>query len=223
MYDYRLQMPNINVGFYEPRYARAHQLDKVDNIAVDTSALSRTEGVYIPLGFPSQTLSAIWLSAVINSRRSNKPNTEFLMETETDFMAGEKSPTDLLSAVALLNRKSKAHGWSYTLSCIGSWENLLLCLMEGNTVMVGGSVYESFQQAEISGIVPMPKPGEALLGGQIVNIVSFDQKAETGQVFGNMGTKTGRRGIFTYRGSYFRNLQICRDFFVLIPRFENAN
>jgi hypothetical protein len=222
MYDYRPQLPNMNVGFFSPRFMRANQLGRVVRIAVDASPLSRPEGLYIP-GFANQIVSALWISAVINSYHLNRGDISFLKDNEAAFMDKKTSPQDLYAAVEFLNQEACPFNWDYTLSVISSWENLLLCLMEGFTVMVGASVYESFYGAEISGIVPMPKPGEALLGGQIVNIISFDQDKDLAEVIGNQGKQCGQRGIFTYRGSHLRNLQICRDFFTLIPRYKNAN
>ncbi len=193
-------------------------LTKVNDIAVDTSGLNTPKGVYVPEE-QDPTVSAVWLSAKINSFRLNQGPVAFLGETEAD-LAVWTHPT-LYSCVQALNERIAEPGWVFTLHRIDTWEKVLLAMLEGWTVMVGHSVYESFSSAH--GIVPMPKPGEALLGGHIVNMVSFDQEGDTAQALGNMGMKVGRRGFFTYRGSYLRNLGICRDFFVLLPRYEYDN
>jgi hypothetical protein len=217
-----MQLPNLNIGMYSPRFARPRQLERVNELTVDTSPLSRPEGLYVPQS-PNQIAGAVWVSAVLNTYHIKNAAIEFLTQNEQDFFTYERSPKDLYSTVEIFNRKAAPYSWSYSLTRVNSWVDLLLALVEGCTVMVGGSVYESFYKAEISGIVPMPKPGEALLGGQIINMISFDQKEDTGQAIGNMGRDVGRRGLFTYRGSYLRNLQICGDFFVLVPRYEHAN
>ena len=215
----------MNTPVYNPRAVRAGMLNRVNEIQVDTSILNTSKGVYVPGDGNGSTICALWVSAKINGFRMNRGALGFLGDTEQGgcFWGRETFRMDMYELVDELNKKAKEHNWVFGLCRIDTWEKVLLALLEGWTVMVGGSVYESFNKAELSSIVPMPKPGEALLGGQVVNIVSFDQEEDTAQVFGNQGMNVGRRGFFTYRGSYLRNLGICRDFFVLIPRCIDVN
>jgi len=111
----------------------------------------------------------------------------------------------------------------FALHKVSSWKQLQLALAEGLTVMVGHTVYERFVDAEGSGVVPMPRPGEGLLGGHIVNLVGYDPVADTATALGNLGGDFGHRGMLTYRGSFIRNLSICFDFFVLVPRRVNVH
>jgi hypothetical protein len=198
-------------------------LTKVNEIAVDTSVLNTPKGVYIPGHAGSPGVCALWVSAKINGFRMNQGPLEFLGEQDRghETWAHHRHQSDLYGLVDVLNKNAAEHGWSFILHRIDTWEKVLLAMLEGWTVMVGHSVYESFRTEHT--IVPMPKPGEALLGGHIANMVSFDQEGDVAQMIGNMGMKVGRRGFFTYRGSYLRNLGICRDFFVLIPRYEHGN
>lgn len=223
MYDYQVQLPNINTPVYQPRAVRAGMLTKVNDIAVDTSVLNTPKGVYVPDYADGPGVNALWVSAKINGFRMNGGPLDFLGEEATGRgrWAHHCHPSDLYALVVVLNQTASEHGWQFNLYRIDTWEKVLLAMLEGWTVMVGHSVYESFSTEHT--IVPMPKPGEALLGGHIANMVSFDQEGDVAQMLGNMGMKVGRRGIFTYRGSYLRNLGICRDFFVLIPRYEHGN
>ena len=204
MYDYQMQYPNMNLGVYAPRSVRASMLEKIDNIEVDTSALVG----YVP-NSTSLVANAIWLSSVINvGNKSHTSEEAFVKSCRLRY-----SNPSIYDAVKVLNQKS--NGDRYLLSRVPTWEYVQLALVEGLTVMLGGSVYSSFSDAETSGIVPMPRPGEDLLGGQIVNLVSFDRKKELGWAIGNQGKDVGRDGLFQYRGSHMRNLSIFRDFFVL--------
>lgn len=224
-YGYDLQLPDMNMSVYKPRAAYPTMLGKVNDIAVDTSCLNTIEGLNVPESEPHYAHEgAVWVSAKINSHRLGKGDPSFLGNSPGNVLkTRRRGGQGVQSSVFSLNFSSKEHGFIYTLQRIDKWESILLALLEGYTVMIGGSVYESFELAVNSGIVPMPEPGEALLGGHIVNLISFDQKEDIGVAIGNLGMQAGRRGLLTYRGSYFRNLAICRDFFVLNPRYEHAN
>lgn len=204
MYDYQMQYPNMNLGVYAPRSVNARMLPKINNIEVDLSPLVG----YVPES-TSLVANAVWLSSVINA--GNKEHTSevaFVKSCRLRYV-----DHTVYDTVKVLNEKS--NGQRYLLSRVGSWDDMQLALMEGFTVMLGGTVYSSFSGAETSGIVPMPRPGEDLLGGQIINLVSFDREKDLGWAIGNQGKGVGREGLFQYRGSHLRNLGIFRDFFLL--------
>ncbi len=236
MYNYRPQLPNMNTSIYVPRGVL--QLNKTPYLQVDRSFLQREDGLgnvseYIPWD-AEQVVNAVWLSAVINANVTKthdahikaKPHVRTIFRGETeapfaDFCREGETSVDLGSlygVVSALNRFTKHKRWAFSLNRIDKWDNILVALGEGYTVMVGCTAYESFLRAERDGIVPMPKPQEDLLGGQMMNLVAFDQKKRQGTLWGNRGKIVGRRGLFFCHDSYLRNLDICRDFFVLIPR-----
>jgi hypothetical protein len=203
-YTYQMQYPNMNLGVYSPRSVSARLLPKVEDLQVDTSSLVG----YVP-NSTSLVANAVWLSSFINA--GNKEHT-----SEETFVKSCKlryANHTIYDTVNVLNEKSNER--QYLLSRVGSWEDMQLALMEGFTVMLGGTVYSSFSQAETSGIVPMPRPGEGLLGGQIINLISFDREKDLGWAIGNQGKDVGQEGLFQYRGSHMRNLGIFRDFFLL--------
>lgn len=237
MFEYRLQLPKMSVPVYAPRHG-AHRLSKIRRIEVDLSTILRetSTGVllqYIPRA-KAQIINAVWLSAMINLPVIAKDSeaTKFLGEgfiyNETVFrdycykLNPRFDTTNLYEAVNALDSYTKTLGWSFSLHRIDLWDNVLMPLIEGFSVLVGGSVYNSFQKADASGIVPMPKPEEDLLGGQIVNLVAFDQENQIGTFLGSRGPRYGRRGVYHCPASYLRNLSICKDFFVLMPRMLYA-
>jgi len=196
-------------------------LSKLNEIRVDVSEL-KPMSVDTP-----QVAIAIWLSAWINA--INKLNRglmgAFIGETPSIFThsCNVRRHTSIYEVVTYLNTIAYPYGWSYHLSRVATWEDVKLALLEGFTVMVGGTVYSSFDKAVHTGVVPMPKPGEDLLGGQIVNIVGFNQETDMALAIGNMGTKAGNQGMFQYRGSHLRNLGIFRDYFLLTSRYTDAS
>ena len=240
MYNYQVQLPNMNTPVYSPRRGVSN-LSALTDIQVDRSFLLCEDEVgnvseYVPSG-PDQVINAVWLSAVINSyvTKTAQPHITsndlrgILGPSELFFGDRCRSEGDQLDrgsiyeVVDRLNRYTFSDHWAFSLNRIDKWNHVLIALVEGYTVMVGGSVYESFFRSENCGIVPMPKPQEDLLGGQIVNLVAFDQKNRRGTLWGNRGETVGKRGLFFCHDSYLRNLNICRDFFVLIPRILHAD
>ena len=207
MYDYQMQYPNMNLGVYAPRSVNASALRKLSGeIRIDTSQLVG----YIPTS-SLLVANAVWLSAVINGTSNTTTEEAFVKSCRLRY----STPT-IYDVVEVLNDKTE--GAEYILSRVSTWEHLQLALIEGYTVILGGSVYSSFSSAETSGIVPMPRPGEDLLGGQVINLISFDREEDTGWAIGNRGKDVGREGLFKYRGSHLRNLGIFKDFFLLTTR-----
>jgi len=223
-YCYRPQLPNLNVPVYVPRHSRPNHLKKVNEIFVDLSPLNRKEGMYVPSGETSEVISGVWLSAVIGGVKMG--DMDFLGKDESRFAQScvlrKIDPNSIYEVVQVLNSVAKQTNYKFALVKANKWDDVLLALMEGNPVMVGGTVYSSFYNAELTGIVPMPAPGEDLLGGQFFSLVSFNQEKDLALAYGNRGTSVGNNGRLQYRGSYLRNLGICRDFFVLETRISYA-
>lgn len=94
-----------------------------------------------------------------------------------------------------------------------SWEDVLSSLGSGLMPIIGGSVYSSF--ITDSSYVPLPKPNESLLDVHVFGLLEFDSNKDLGKILLPDTTK------FRYiRGSYIRNLNINKDFFVV--KVENA-
>jgi C1A family cysteine protease len=72
------------------------------------------------------------------------------------------------------------------------------CLAEGYPFTVGISVYESFQSDAVkrTGIVPMPRRGERMLGGHAVLVVGYDDSRKHVIVQNSWGARWGDRGFF---------------------------
>lgn len=90
-------------------------------------------------------------------------------------------------------------------------------LAAGNIVVIGFSVYESFESDAVakSGRVGLPKKGEALLGGHCVALVGYDNRAKRFIARNSWGTSWGQSGYFTLPYSYVTNPGLASDFWTI--------
>jgi C1A family cysteine protease len=76
--------------------------------------------------------------------------------------------------------------------------HLRACLAQNLPFSMGLSVYSSFESRVVrrSGVVPMPKPSEALLGGHAVLAVGYDDARKCFVVRNSWGPRWGKSGYF---------------------------
>lgn len=98
-----------------------------------------------------------------------------------------------------------------------SLAELKATLAEGFPVVVGISVYESFESKtmETYGVGQMPKPRERLLGGHAVLLVGYDQHQRTWLLRNSWGVTWGDKGYFTLPYPYLLNAGLSDDFWVV--------
>jgi C1A family cysteine protease len=96
-------------------------------------------------------------------------------------------------------------------------DEMRACLAEGFPFVFGFAVYESFESQEVSrtGAVPMPKPGERLLGGHAVLAVGYDQAKQRFIVRNSWGAAWGLKGYFTMPYKYLGNRDLSDDFWTI--------
>lgn len=94
---------------------------------------------------------------------------------------------------------------------------LKAALAAGLPVVVGISVYESFESAAVasSGVAPLPAAGEALLGGHAVLLVGFDDAAAVWRLRNSWGAGWGQQGYFTLPQSFLLSSDLASDFWVV--------
>lgn len=90
------------------------------------------------------------------------------------------------------------------------------CLATARPVVIGISVYESFESEEVAktGIVPMPSPSEELLGGHAVLVVGYEHNRFI--VRNSWGTSWGDRGYFYLPEEYLSDPKLSSDFWTLL-------
>ena len=91
------------------------------------------------------------------------------------------------------------------------------CLADGYAFMFGFTVYESFESDAVAktGIVPMPKPKEAVLGGHAVLAVGYIDAEQMFLVRNSWGRKWGLKGYFKMPYAYLSDGDLSDDFWTI--------
>ena len=99
---------------------------------------------------------------------------------------------------------------------------LKACLNDGFPFVFGFSVYESFESPEVAetGVMPIPKKNEKLLGGHAVAAVGYDNSKKSFIIRNSWGEKWGLNGYFYMPYEYISNCSLCNDFWV-VKRVKN--
>lgn len=94
---------------------------------------------------------------------------------------------------------------------------LKACLAEGFPIIFGFSCYSSMFQAKVnqSGVIPMPKRGDALEGGHAVLAVGYDDTTQQVIFRNSWGLKWGSRGYGFLPYSYITNRNLASDFWTI--------
>lgn len=79
---------------------------------------------------------------------------------------------------------------------VAGLEDVKNTLAQGNPVAFGYMVYNSFTKIGKDGVMPMPKPGEKLLGGHAVLAVGYDEEKKALIVRNSWSANWGDEGYF---------------------------
>jgi C1A family cysteine protease len=96
---------------------------------------------------------------------------------------------------------------------ISTLTDMKSCLAAGYPFVFGFTVYESFESDQVAktGIVPMPGPTEAVLGGHAVLAVGYNDAQQRFIVRNSWGTAWGMQGYFTIPYAYLTNSSLASD------------
>lgn len=91
------------------------------------------------------------------------------------------------------------------------------CLADGYPFVVGITVYQSFEGADVAqtGTVPMPGLHEAALGGHAVACCGYDNSDQTFLMRNSWGAGWGRNGYFTLPYAYLLSNDLADDFWTI--------
>ena len=91
------------------------------------------------------------------------------------------------------------------------------CLASGWPFVFGFTVYESFESAAVakSGHAPLPKSGEATVGGHAVAGVGYDDAKQWFIVRNSWGGQWGLKGYFTLPYAYVADANLADDFWTI--------
>lgn len=103
------------------------------------------------------------------------------------------------------------------LSVAQSSDAMKSCLAAGYPIHVGFTVYTSFESAQVAatGVVPMPKSSEQVLGGHAVMVVGYDDGLGVWLCRNSWGTSWGKAGYFTMPYNYLLSASLSSDFWTL--------
>lgn len=91
------------------------------------------------------------------------------------------------------------------------------CLASGLPFVFGFTVYDSFESAVVAqtGIVPMPEPGESVLGGHAVMAVGYRDDQQVFICRNSWGTSWGLQGYFLMPYAYLGSHDLASDFWTI--------
>jgi C1A family cysteine protease len=91
------------------------------------------------------------------------------------------------------------------------------CLADGYPIVIGFTVYQSFESPEVAktGVLNMPKPHEAVVGGHAVVVVGYDDASKRFIMRNSWGTGWGMQGYFTMPYDYLLNPKLASDFWTI--------
>lgn len=94
---------------------------------------------------------------------------------------------------------------------------LVAALDAGHPTSFGFTVYESFesQTVAVTGDVPMPEPGEEVLGGHAVDIFGYNEDTDKFLVRNSWGKDWGLQGYFHIPAAYITDPDLASDFWVI--------
>jgi C1A family cysteine protease len=96
-------------------------------------------------------------------------------------------------------------------------EEMKACLQGGKPFVFGFVVYESFEGKDVAetGVMPMPKEGEKVLGGHAVAAVGYNEEKKVIIVRNSWGTKWGQEGYFEMPYDFILDPEYASDFWVI--------
>lgn len=91
------------------------------------------------------------------------------------------------------------------------------CLAAGYPFVFGFSVYESFESPTVArtGVLNLPGPNEAQVGGHAVMAVGYDDRQQRFLVRNSWGAKWGQQGYFTMPYAYLTDNNLADDFWTI--------
>jgi len=91
------------------------------------------------------------------------------------------------------------------------------CLASGYPFVIGFSVYDSFESAEVekTGQLNMPGTGEGQVGGHAVLVVGYDESQQRFLVRNSWGKQWGMGGYFTMPYAYLLDSNLSDDFWTI--------
>lgn len=96
-------------------------------------------------------------------------------------------------------------------------DSLIHALASGFPVVIGITVFESFESDQVAadGMVPLPGPDEQCMGGHAVLLVGYDKKRSLWKVRNSWGADWGSSGYFYLPFEYLTTPELASDFWTV--------
>jgi C1A family cysteine protease len=96
--------------------------------------------------------------------------------------------------------------------------HLKAAIAGGLPVIIGVSLYESFESDAVAktGVLPMPKPTEEMIGGHCMYVVGYGQKPSTFTVRNSWNTDWGDKGDLYMPEAYLGSPKYGSDYWVIM-------
>lgn len=91
------------------------------------------------------------------------------------------------------------------------------CLNQGYPFVIGMTVYDSFESEDVkeTGIVPLPKSDESILGGHCMAVFGYDRPLDSFVVQNSWGPNWGDKGYCYIPSALLTNPDIADDFWTI--------
>jgi C1A family cysteine protease len=91
------------------------------------------------------------------------------------------------------------------------------CVASRYPIVIGFTVYESFESAAVAktGNAPMPGSGEKVVGGHCVLVVGYNDATQRFLCMNSWSTKWGQKGYFTIPYAYLTDSDLAADFWTV--------
>jgi C1A family cysteine protease len=111
---------------------------------------------------------------------------------------------------------AKHHTTNQFKSITQSLPQLKTCLIEGHPIVLGISLYKSFESVGANGLVAMPKRGDDFLGGHAVLCVGYDDNKHHFIMRNSWGDSWGDKGYFYLPYEYLLDHNLASDFWAIL-------
>lgn len=214
VYNYNVALPNNALQPFRPRFNVS--VSKNSEIIIDCTVYENLKDVYKYLNASLVPIRHIlaWELITLAEWHDTKTTTFMDCYSNASVFSSAWSLTEVLHLSDLISFVEEP---MYSLVKITKAEDIAKALGLGYPVVVGGSVYKSFEDAMDSGVVPLPRIGESLLGGHAFCLIGYDAINCAYRAIANFGPSFGIDGDIIVASSYLQNLDICRDFFTVQP------
>ncbi|MGH9468935.1 MAG: C1 family peptidase [Terriglobia bacterium] len=122
-------------------------------------------------------------------------------------------PTDFTSAVANNNAQALTEASRFRLGAYHRVPDVLTArhvLASGYAIILGFVVYESFEEIGADGHLPMPRAGEAILGGHAVVIRGYDDQRSAFHIQNSWGPGWADHGCFWMPYAYLEDAMMSQ-------------